>query len=206
MLAIEDQVSSLEELLGIYDGIVPTALIKEQQRILPLYAKFIEKAPFVLLATSGVDGLDCSPRGDPAGFVRIVDEKTVMIPDRRGNNRVDSLRNIITDPRVALLFMIPGINNTMRINGRAAISRNAALCESFAMEGKPASTVIVVTVEAIYPQCVKALVRSKLWDVGHQVPRDALPSIGEMMQSIAPDFDGVAYERDYPERMKRTLY
>jgi uncharacterized protein len=201
-----DLVTSLDDLLSIYDGVVPTALLKEQDRIIPAYAGFIEVAPFLILATSGQEGLDCSPRGDAPGFVRIADEKTVMIPDRRGNNRVDSLRNIIANPHVALLFMIPGINNTMRINGRAVISRNLALRESFAVEGKPASTVIIVTVDAIYPQCVKALVRSKLWDIDSQIPRDRLPSIGDMMKSIAPDFDAIAYERDYPERMKRTLY
>jgi hypothetical protein len=135
-----------------------------------------------------------------------VDERTVMIPDRRGNNRIDSLRNIVRDPRVALLFLIPGIGETMRINGRAAITTDAALCESFAMEGKPPRSVIVIKVDRVYPQCQKALVRSGLWSPERQLPRTALPSVGEMMARLKPDFDGKAYDAAYPERLRQTIY
>jgi uncharacterized protein len=197
---------TIAELEALYEVANPTSLLKEIGHINASYARFIEASPFVILSTSGPDGLDCSPRGDPAGFVRIQDPKTLLIPDRRGNNRLDSLRNILHDPRIALLFLIPGVGNTMRVNGRAVISTDPDLCASFAMRGNPASSVIVVTVESIYPQCQKALVRSKLWDEATKIERSTLPSIGEMMQELDPAFDGKAYEDAYPGRMERTIY
>ncbi|MEQ1647224.1 MAG: pyridoxamine 5'-phosphate oxidase family protein [Hyphomicrobiaceae bacterium] len=200
----------MEALEALYDSANPVALLKELEHISEDYAKFIEASPFVILATAGDDGLDCSPRGDPAGFVRVVDPKTVMIPDRRGNNRLDSLRNIVRDPRVALLFLVPGIGETMRINGRAIISTDPALRDSFTMAGKAPQSVIVVTVERVYPQCQKALVRSKLWDDERHIERSALPTVGQMMQTIAQakseTFDGAAYDAAYPERLKQTIY
>jgi uncharacterized protein len=195
-----------EELEALYPPVVPTSLLKEIDYISAHYARFIEASPFVILATSGPEGLDCSPRGDPAGFVRIHDEKTLLIPDRKGNNRLDSLKNILRDPRIALLFLIPGIGNTMRVNGRATISTDPALCESFAMRGNAATSVIVVAVERVYPQCPKALVRSKLWSDESRIERSTLPSTGEMMQALDPGFDGQAYEEAYPARMERTIY
>ena len=200
------EITTVEQLEALYSPVNPTAILKEIDHIIPEYAKFIEAAPFVVISTSGPGGLDCSPRGDPAGFVRIQDNKTLLIPDRKGNNRVDTLHNILHDPRIALLFMIPGIGNTMRVNGRAKLSIDKALCESFAMRGNPASCVIVVTVETIYPQCPKALVRSRLWDQTTQVPRSALPSTGEMMKAIDPAFDAVTYEAEYPARIEKTIY
>jgi uncharacterized protein len=199
-------ITSIAELDALYAPVNPTAVLKEIDHVNAHYARFIEASPFVILATSGPEGLDCSPRGDPAGFVRIQDARTLLIPDRKGNNRVDSLRNIVRDPRIALLFMIPGIGNTMRVNGRAAISTDADLCASFAMRGNPATSVIVVTVERIYPQCPKALVRSKLWDEDAKLDRSALPSVGEMMEALDPGFDGKSYEEAYPARMERTIY
>src|SRR6202166_2189119 len=150
------------------------AVIKETGNITAQYGKLIEAAPFVVLATSGPEGLDCSPRGDPAGFIRIVDEHTLIIPDRRGNNRVDSLRNLVRDPRIALLFLIPGVGETMRINGRAKISTDPTLTESFAINGKVPKCVLVVTVETAYLQCTKAIIRSKLWDPASKVDRKTL--------------------------------
>jgi uncharacterized protein len=199
-------ITTLEALEALYSPVNPTSLLKEIDHINAHYARFIEASPFVILATAGPEGLDCSPRGDPAGFVRVADPKTLMIPDRRGNNRVDSLRNIIRDPRIALLFLIPGVGNTMRVNGRARISVDAALCESFAMRGNPPTSVITVEVERVYPQCQKALVRGRLWDASTHVPRESLPSVGEMMQALDPGFDGASYEAEYPARMARTLY
>ena len=152
------------ELAALYDAPVPTSILKEVDHITADYAKLIAASSFAVLATSGPEGLDCSPRGDPAGFVRVSDIKTLMIPDRRGNNRIDSLRNIVRDPRVALLFLIPGIGTSMRVNGRAQLSTDAELCASFAMEGKIPKCVIVITVERAYTQCQKAIARSKLWD------------------------------------------
>jgi PPOX class probable FMN-dependent enzyme len=204
---MSDTISSIAELEAIYGEIVPAAKLKVLDRISEHYGQFIAAAPFVLLATSGPEGLDCSPRGDPKGFVRIHDAKTLMIPDRRGNNRVDSLRNIVREARLALLFMIPAIGETMRVNGDAHLSVNLALRESFAMEDKIPASVIVITVREIYTQCQKALVRSKLWEPATQIPRSALPSTGSMLQAISQgSFDGKAYDDAYPERMKRTIY
>ncbi len=204
------KISTIAELEALYGFPAGAAVLKEIDYVSDHYRAFIEASPFMILATSGEEGLDCSPRGDPKGFVRVHDAKTLMIPDRRGNNRIDSLRNIVRDPRVALLFLIPGIGETMRVNGRAQIVADPALCESFTMEGKAPKSVIVVTVEAIYPQCQKALVRSKLWAGETQVPRSTLPTVGQMMQALAPtkneSFDGAAYDAAYPERLKQTIY
>jgi PPOX class probable FMN-dependent enzyme len=207
-VAHDDQlITSIEQLEALYGDPVTTSILKELDRITDDYRQFIDAAPFVVVATSGPEGLDCSPRGDPAGFVRVVDEHTVMIPDRRGNNRVDSLRNIVSDPRIALLFMIPGVNDTMRINGRAVLSTDQSLRDSFAMGDKVPACVIVVTVERIYTQCPKALLRSKLWDPDTQIPRSALPSSGQIMQRITNgQIDGAAHDAAYPERVRQTIY
>ena len=200
-------IDSIEALNSLYDGPVPTAILKEIAYISDDYRKFIEASPFLILATSGPEGLDCSPRGDPKGFVRIADAKTLLIPDRRGNNRIDSLRNIVRDPRVALLFLIPGIGTTMRVNGKAHLSTDTALCASFAMEGKLPKCVISVEVESIYTQCPKALIRSKLWSTDTQIKPSDLPSPGEMMERLPKgELDGKTYDAAYPERVRQTIY
>ena len=202
-----DRITSLEQLEALYDAPVQHSLDKEIAYLSEHYQAFIAKAPFVVVATSGPEGLDCSPRGDPPGFVRVLDEKTVALPDRRGNNRLDSLRNLVRDPRISLLFLIPGVGETLRINGRAEISTEPALLASFEMQGKTPKSVLLVTVDRIYFQCQKALVRSKLWRADAQIPRSDLPSTGEIVQALSRDhFDGAAYDRDYPERMKKTIY
>ncbi|MEZ5844147.1 MAG: pyridoxamine 5'-phosphate oxidase family protein [Hyphomicrobiaceae bacterium] len=204
---VNDLVTTDAELDAIYGAPVPAAVIKEIDHIAAPYRGFIEKAPFVVIATVGPEGLDCSPRGDPAGFVRIADEKTVMIPDRRGNNRIDGLRNLIRDPRISLLFMIPGLGNTFRINGRAVISADPTLRESFAINGKVPATVLIVTVERCYFQCPKALIRSRLWDPTQHVARDALPSTGEILETLSRgNFDGKSYDAAYPKRLEETIY
>jgi uncharacterized protein len=195
------------ELGALYDAPAPTSILKEVDHITPDYAKLIAASPFAILATSGPGGLDCSPRGDPPGFVRVADPKTLMLPDRRGNNRIDSLRNIVNDPRVGLLFLIPGIGMSMRVNGRAQLSTDGELCTSFTMEGKVPKCVIIVTVTSAYTQCQKAIARSKLWDVSQHVKPSDLPTVGEMMEHLSPgSFDGKAYDAAYPERMKQTIY
>ena len=199
-------ISSIEQLDQIYGEPVPTSVLKEVPHVLEPHRRFIEASPFVVLATSGPEGLDCSPRGDPAGFVRVVDDTTVMIPDRRGNNRVDSLRNIVRDPRVALLFLVPGIGITLRINGRAELLLDEDLRRSFAMGDKVPTCVISVTVETIYQQCPKAIIRSKLWDPDSRVPASAVPTVGEIMEAIDATFDGPAYDAAYPERVRTTIY
>ncbi len=200
-------ITSPDQLAALYDAPAPTSLLKELDHISDDYRTFIDASPFMLLATAGLDGLDCSPRGDPAGFVRVHDPRTLLIPDRRGNNRLDSLRNVLLDPRIALLFLIPGIGETMRVNGTAQLSTEPALRQSFAIDGKLPKCVIIVHVERCYIQCQKALVRSRLWDTSRHRQRSELPTVGQMMQRIANGkFDGQAYDAEYPERMKRTIY
>jgi uncharacterized protein len=202
-----NRINSEDELNALYDAPVPTSILKEVDHITDDYRRLIAASPFAILATAGPEGLDCSPRGDPRGFVRVADAKTLMIPDRRGNNRIDSLRNIVRDPRVALLFLIPGIGTTMRVNGRAQLSTDPDICASFAMQGKNPKCVIVITVDRAYTQCQKAIVRSKLWDPLLHVAKSELPTVGEMMEKLSPgEFDGKAYDAEYPERMKRTIY
>src|ERR1700726_460439 len=143
-------IATIEQLEAIYGFPNDASTVKVADRVTPSYRVLIEKSPFAALATSGPEGLDCSPRGDLPGFVRVHDDKTLMMPDRRGNNRVDSLRNIVLDPRIALLFLIPGSGSTLRVNGRAQLSTNSDLLASFAIDGKAPRTVIVMTVEEIY--------------------------------------------------------
>ena len=151
--------------------------------------------------------LDCSPRGDRPGFVRVYDEKTLILPDRRGNNRIDSLRNIVRDPKVALLFLIPGVGNTLRVNGRAEISVDPVLLDSFAVDDKPPRSVTVITVDAVYFQCARALVRSELWNPArHRDPKE-LPSAGQILAALSDDkVGGEPYDREWPERAAKTLW
>src|ERR1700704_5326873 len=162
-------ITSIEALERLYGEPHGPSLAKEADRITPHYRAFIEAAPFFALATTGPGGLDCSPRGDPPGFVRVQDEKTLLVPDRRGNNRIDSLRNIMHDPRVALLFLIPGIGETIRVVGRAALSLDPDLIARFVVNGKAPVCVIVITVEQVFYQCTKAIIRSRLWDPDRHV-------------------------------------
>ena len=201
------QITTIEELEALYGTPVGPSLAKEIDHISEHYRLFIEKAPFVVIATSGPDGLDCSPRGDPAGFVRVLDRKRVLIPDRRGNNRLDSLRNLVADPRVSLLFLIPGVNETLRINGRARIIVDAALAASFAINDKTPKILLEVTADRVYYQCAKALVRSRLWSSEAQLPRSALPSTGQILEEITNrEIDAAEHDRGYPERVKQTIY
>lgn len=201
------RITTLDELEALYDTPVQTALIKEIDHISDHYRAFIEKAPFVVVATSGPGGLDCSPKGDPPGFVRVADDKTLLIPDRRGNNRLDSMRNLLVDPRISLLFLIPGVRDTLRVNGRAEISADPELCASFAIRGKAPKCVLVVTVERIYTHCQKALVRSRLWQADTQIARSELPSAGTIFEALSEGtLDGDAYDAGYPDYMKKTIY
>jgi PPOX class probable FMN-dependent enzyme len=197
-------VGALEALYGLPAG---ASVAKEVSYIHPHYQRMIEASPFVVLATSGPDGLDTSPRGDPPGFVVVEDEKTLLIPDRRGNNRVDSLRNIIADPRVALLFLIPGIGETLRVNGRALICTAPPLLERFAMDGRLPRSVIVVSVDTVFFQCSRAIWRSRLWDPATQIAREALPSLGKMVSDLSgAQIDAQSYDSGLYERLKASLY
>lgn len=205
--AADHRITSVEQLEALYGQPKGGALFKEIDYISDHYRAFIEAAPFVVLASVGPEGLDTSPRGDPAGFVRVVDRHTVLIPDRRGNNRLDTLKNIVRDPRVALLFLIPGVGETLRINGRAELTTDPDLCESFAINGKAPRSIIRVTAERVYFQCQKALVRSRLWDPAAQVEHSTLPTAGTIIEALAPEpFDGKSYDENYPEYMKQVIY
>jgi uncharacterized protein len=206
-IAREHLVTTLEALEGLYDKPGGASLLKELDHINEPYRALIEAAPFFALATIGPAGMDCSPRGDAPGFVRVLNEKTLLIPDRRGNNRIDSLRNILTDPRVALLFLIPGCGETLRVNGRAAVSIDPELTQSFIVDGKVPRTVIVVTVECIFYQCPKAIVRSKIWDAATWIDRKSLPTSGQILAAITKGAtDAERHDREYPARMLETIY
>ena len=200
-------IRSLDELEALYDVPVPTSVTKEIDHLTELHRAYVEASPFVIVATSGAGGVDSSPRGDPPGFVRVLDARTLLIPDRRGNNRLDTLRNLVEDPRIGLLFLVPGVGVTLRVNGTAEISTDPELRESFAIDGKLPTTVIVVTTTSVYTQCPKALIRSHLWDPSRFRQASELPSVGDIMAAItAGAFDGKAYDDAYPERVRQTIY
>lgn len=200
-------VATIAELEAIYGTPRESAVVKETDRITAQYRRFIEASPFVILATAGPEGLDCSPRGDKPGFVRVEDEKTLLLPDRMGNNRMDSLRNIVRDPRAALLFVVPGSGNTIRVNGRARVTTDPALCATFAMEGKAPRSVVVFEVDAVYFQCARAVIRSDLWNPAKHVDPKALPTPGDILTDLSQRrLDGKAYDEAWPERAKKTMW
>jgi len=197
-------VTTQEELALLFGSPARASLAKEVSFVHPCYRALIEASPFFVLATSGPGGLDASPRGDAPGFVVVEDETTLLIADRRGNNRIDSLTNIVADPRVALLFLVPGKGETLRVNGRAEIVADPLLLERFAVDGKAPKCVIAVTVETVFFQCARAILRSGLWDAP---AAPGLPSAGQMLAALsADDFDGAAYDRALPGRQRDTLY
>jgi hypothetical protein len=200
-------ISSIEQLEALYGAPVEASLVKEAGRITPQYRRLIEASPFMALATSGPEGLDCSPRGELGGVVHIEDARTLMLPDRRGNNRIDSLRNIVRDPRVALLFLIPGSGSTLRVNGRAQLSADAALLARFAVDGKPPRTVMVIAVDAVYFQCARAILRAELWNPERHVDPRALPTPGQILAEMSEArVGGEAYDREWPERARKSMW
>lgn len=200
-------ITTLAQLEAIYGQPGETSLAKEVDHITPHYRTLIEASPFAVLATSGPEGLDCSPRGDLRGFVRIHDDRTLMLPDRRGNNRVDSLRNIVRDPRVALLFLIPGSGTTLRVNGRAHLTTDENVLAAFAVDGKPPRSVIVIETQAVYFQCARALIRSDLWNPERHVDAAALPTPGQILGDLTQNrVGGEPYDRAWPERAKQSMW
>nr|WP_298685959.1 pyridoxamine 5'-phosphate oxidase family protein [uncultured Dongia sp.] len=192
----QTKVNQPEVLRDLYGEPVPASLVKEMTFLTEPYAAFIKASPFVILSTSGAEGLDASPRGGPPGFVRVVDKKTLILPDRSGNNRVDSLSNVVSDPRIAMLFLVPGAGETMRVNGQAKISVEPELLQSFAdINGKIPRSAMIVSIDRCYVHCSQSLARSKLWDPSAQVDRKTLPSIGQMLQACRAEFDGAAYDK-----------
>jgi uncharacterized protein len=199
-------ITSIAELEALYGEINPISLRKELPQLTPEYRRMVEAAPFCAVATTGPGGLDCSPRGDSPGFVQVLDEQTVALPDRRGNNRLDTLRNIVVDPKIALLFMIPGVNETLRINGRAVLSVAPDLIGRFAVAGTLPKSVIVVSIDSVYFQCARALIRSGLWDPAARVDRLTLPTAGQMTKAADASFDASSYDAALGERQRATLY
>ncbi len=200
-------IESTEQLAALYGEPPETSLVKVTNYITDEYRQSIEASPFVALATSGPEGLDCSPRGDVPGFVRIANPRQVQLPDRRGNNRIDSLRNIVRDPRTALLFLIPGCDNTLRIIGRARISIDEELLKSFEVDGKQPRSVIVVDVQEVYFQCGRALIRSDLWNPDRHAARDSLPTPGTILANLSDHrVGGEAYDQEWPDRSRNTLW
>lgn len=199
-------IRSPEELKKIYDGVSEASIAKVTASLTAEYRRMIEIAPFMALATSGPEGLDCSPRGDRGSVVRVEDEKTLALPDWRGNNRIDSLLNIVRDPRVALMFLIPGSNTAIRVNGQAVISVDAALLESFEMDGKHPRTVVLVTIHEVYFQCARAIMRADLWNPESFVDPKSLPTPGDLLKAAKTDFDKETYDREWPERAAKTMW
>src|SRR5579859_1506954 len=201
------RITTVEELEALYGEPAEPSLVKEVPTITPHYRAMIEASPFALLATVGPGGVDCSPRGDLPGFVRIQNERTLLMPDRRGNNRADSLKNIILDGRVGLLFLIPGFTMTLRVNGRAHLTMDPELLESFVMEGKPPRTVVVIEVETVFFQCARALVRSDLWNPDKFVNARDLPTSGQILAALTQGrCGGEEYDRAWPERARATMW
>lgn len=199
-------VETLEQLAALFGEVGEASRKKEVSFVHPHYRALIEASPFAVLATSGPDGLDASPRGDAPGFVAVRDEHTLLLPERRGNNRADSLRNLLHDPRVALIFLIPGVAETLRANGRARISIEPELLQRFAMEGQLPKCVLVITVESVFFQCARAILRSKLWESA-AAPRPNMPTAGAILAALTNDeINAREYDREAPARQRATLY
>ena len=194
-----DWITSLDDLHSHYGTPSAPAVRKVTPLLIPAYRAFIERSRFCVLSTVGPEGTDGSPRGDAGPVVRVLDDRTLALPDWKGNERIDSLRNILRDERVSLMFLIPGSTTAMRINGRARLTADPGLTQSFERDGKHPRTVIVIAVDEVYSQCARALSRSELWTVGDQ--SQGLPSVGTMLQeATAGGIDGQAYDRERATR------
>lgn len=203
---LEHLITDLATLEALFGEVAPPSLAKETDSLHPVYARWIAHAPFALLATSGPNGVDISPRGDAGPLVRVLDAHTLLLPERRGNNRIDTLRNLIADPRIGLLFMIPGVGETLRIRGRAQISIDPALLASFEVEGKKPHCVLRIAVDKVFFQCARAILRSRLWHVQeHDI--SGVPTPGTMLAALTHGgIDGQSYDSALPQRQRQTLY
>ena len=202
-----DTITDVAQLAALYGQPAAPATVKVADHVTPHYRAFIEASPFVALSTVGEDGADCSPRGDVPGFVRVAGPRTLMMPDRRGNNRCDSLRNIVVDGRVGLLFLVPGSGTTLRVNGTAVLSVGKALRESFAVEAAAPRCVIVMTVDAVYFQCARAIIRSELWNPARHVDPASLPTPGAILAALTEErVGGAEYDRVWPEKARTTMW
>jgi hypothetical protein len=201
-------ITTIEALEALYDGpLTPATVVKDSPVITAHYKALIEASPFVALATAGPEGLDCSPRGDRGAVVTVLDPRTLALPDRRGNNRIESLRNIVRDARVALLFLIPGSGTTFRVNGQARISVDPGLLARFTVEGAAPRSVVLVTVETCYFQCARAVVRSDLWNPARHVESGVLPTPGDILAAMTDGaVGGRPYDEAWPARAAASLW
>jgi PPOX class probable FMN-dependent enzyme len=196
-----EKVSDLE---ALYDAPGEASLVKVATKMTPLYRKWIMASRFCILSTVGPDGTDATPRGDDGPVVLELDETTLALPDWRGNNRIDNLRNIIADPRVSLMFMVPGSNNVVRVNGRAKVTVDAGLLDRFARKELRPKSVTVIEIDEIYSQCARALLRSGLWTAGDQSAE--LPSMGDILVEMKQGFDGATYDAEWGARAAKTMW
>jgi uncharacterized protein len=199
-------VTSVADLQALYGEPGEAALIKVTDFLTLEYRKMIEASPFMALATVGPEGLDCSPRGDAGSVIHIEDARTLMLPDWRGNNRIDSLANIVRDPRIALMFLIPGSNTAMRINGRAVVTVDPDITERFEMDGRHPRCVVVISIEEVYSQCARAILRADLWNPEKFKDPKSLPTVGDMLKGVKAGFDGETYDRDWPGRAAKSMW
>lgn len=198
-------IDTIEALEAVYDTpVVPSALTKVADHLTPLYRIWIEAARFCVLSTVGPEGTDGSPRGDDGPVVRVLDERTLALPDWRGNNRIDSLRNIVRDGRISVMFIVPGSSNVVRVNGTARLTADTAITASFEQRGKHPRSVIVIHITEVYFQCAKAIMRAGLWLRGDESA--ALPTAGEMIREADAGFDAQGYDATYPEQAKERMW
>ncbi|MFC3863059.1 pyridoxamine 5'-phosphate oxidase family protein [Deinococcus antarcticus] len=199
-----EEIQTLEQLESLFGEVGAPSLQKEVNFLHPVYQRWIQASPFLVLATRGPGGLDASPRGDPAGLVHVQDARTLLLPERRGNNRIDSLRNILHHPQVGLLFLVPGVNETLRVNGTARILAGPELLERFALQARPPKCILEITVETAFFQCGRAMIRSGLWQQNEPA---SVPTAGEMLQAVTGGvIKGQEYDVALPARQKETLY
>ena len=197
-------ITSVDELVAIYGDAVPAAITKVVHHMTPLYSQWINQSRFVVLSSVGPDGTDGTPRGDDGPVVRIVDAQTLWLPDWRGNNRIDTLRNIVEDGRVSLMFMVPGSKNVVRVNGRAVLTVDSDVVGQFEQNGKHPRSVMVISIGEMYFQCAKALMRSALWNGEDESSQ--VPTAGQFIAEVKAGFDGDEYDRDYPEYAKGRMW
>lgn len=197
-------ITSTSELEALYGSAVPGALTKVFPHLTSCYRQWIEHSRFLILTTVGPEGSDASPRGDRDCVVRVHDNETLWLPDWRGNNRMDSLRNIVRDGRVSLLFMVPGCKNVVRVNGVAQLTADTAITEAFSINGKHPRSVIMVSIGEVYYQCAKALMRSGLWQAGDE--SDQVPTAGDFLKEVDAELDAQAYDENYPDYAKDRMW
>jgi len=199
-----ETIKTTEALETLYDTVNPKSIMKVAKKVTPHYRSWIEACKFVILSTVGPEGTDASPRGDNGPVVTIHDEKTLLLPDWRGNNRIDSLRNIVHDERVSLMFMVPGSNNVVRVNGTAVLTADETVRKQFSKKGMSPKTVIVITIGEMYFQCAKALMRSEFWNTDAE--QLSVPSAGDFLKEMEADFDAETYDASYEEYAKKLLW